>query len=497
MGSRFLETFAEGLEENTITVKRLVEDLTLAKRNLGRSFLYEIILEGDDVLEPVATANGYEWSYPTITGTIGVLNYTVGKVDTLTDLLMAFPERLTLAESIASGSRTVWQSSAPYTYGALPYPERLWIRIEDSTYYVRKTMHVDRDKSGLSAITIKGTDYDYIEFKEVVNVSDDGIYITANAFRTVTEVTVEGFNGTVTITAGPVDEPYELDPFRVMVLDDLEGPLKLELTSGAESYLTYKADRFKSGKQYRRPGIDVLENSEDLADLLLLDSAEQPYEAVDLAVSPANTYLYVLDSLGKVHVYDHGLPEFDAPAANDTVNSYVELVPVRAYAKYGNSEYVWTRFERMRFPISYVKIKRIAPDGTISYLQSDKTTWAGSEATISYPTQNKNSFDQWRDFRITTLYDQTGAWEYTVTAKTEVDTTVYVTVVQCGALTATVTLDTGVSSPTMLYFGDNGRLIVDTGVTAYQFDEHVDKYAIDERENHVWLSDNYDSVTVG
>ena len=496
MGSRLIETFAEGLEENSITTRRMTEDLTLGKRNLGRSFLHEIILDGEDIMEPEATANGYEWIYPTLTGTVDVTDYEIDKVDSLTDLLMAFPTRFSLANTLTSGSRTVWQSSSPYTYGDLPYPERLWILIEDSTSYVNKTNTRDREKSGLTALLLIGIDEDYNEFREVVNISDDGIYITMNAFREVTEIIPEGFNGTITVTAGPVDEPYELDPYRVLVMDDLEGPLKLVLTSGAASYITYKADRFKLGRQYRRPGIDVLENAEDLADLLLLDDTETQYIVTDLAVNPANTYLYVLDSAGTVHVYDHGLPEFVAPATNDTTTTYVELSAVRPYSKYGETEYLWTRFERMRFPISWIKIKRIAPDGTTEYLQPDKSTWNATVAQISYPIQGRNSFEQWKDFRFSTVYNQTGAWEYTVTAKTEVDTTVYATTVFCGALTATVSISTGLAGLTMIYFGDNGLLTVDDGTNAYQFSEHFDKYIIDERESHIWLSDTYDSVLV-
>jgi hypothetical protein len=496
MGSRFLETFAEGLEENSITNKRLSDELTLGKRSLGRSFLHEIILEAEDILEPAATANGYEWDYPTLTGTIGVTDYDVEKLDTLTDLLMAFPTRVSVASTVASGSRVIWQSSAPFTYGALPYPERLWVTVTDSSFFVNKTSKTDRDKSGYAAINIIGIDQDYNEFKEVLNLQDDGVFITASAFLEVTEIISEGFNGTVVITAGPVDLPYELDPYRVMVLDDLEGALKLVLTSGANSFLTYKADRFKLGRQYRRPGVDVMDNEEDLADLLLLDSDEEPYTALSMAISPNNTYLYVLDSTGRVHVYEHGLPEFAAPAANDTTTSYAELVAVRPYPKLGGTEYLWTRFERMRMPINFIQIKRVAPDATVTYLQPDKTTWANTLASISYPIQGKNSFEQWRDFRFSTVYDQTGPYEYSLTVKTDSDTTVYTTTVQCGALVANTSIATAIVSPTMLYFGENSLLTLDTGTTAYALNEHFDKYIIDERESHIWLSDNYDSVLV-
>ena len=92
-------------------------------------------------------------------------------------------------------------------------------------------------------------------------------------------------------------------------------------------------------------------------------------------------------------------------------------------------------------------------------------------------------------------YDQTGEWEYLCIVKTEKDETQFVTVVNCGVLVANSTIDTGVIG-TMLYFGENGLLTVDTGTEAHSFQEHVDCYIIDERTSHLYLSDEYDSVEV-
>lgn len=495
MGSRLLQTFAEGLEENSITAQRLVENLVLGKRSVGRGFLHEIILEGDDVLVPSETASGYEWEYPVVTGTVGADVFTVEKLDTLTDMLCSFPTRFSTEKSSSHGSRVIWESSAPYTYSALDYVDRLWVKVEGSTSFVNKSLKRDREKSGIAAITILGVDKSHNTFSEVITIVDDGVYVTSFAFMQVTEILYEGFNGTVTVTLGPDDLPFELDPYRVLVFDDMEGPLKLELESGALSYVTYVADRFKTGKQYRRPGIETLNNEEAQISLLLQDSDGVEYEALSIAVSPNNTYLYSLDTLGRVHVHDHTMPEFIAPAANDTVASYMDIVPLAPYARFGRTEYLWTRFSRMRYPIAWIQIKRTSPLGTVSYLQSDKT-WGVSVTNINYPLQAKAALNQWKDFRFSTEYDETGTWEYELTTKSTVDTTVFVVSVCCASLVANVTIDTEMVGLSSLYFDDNGYLVVDTGTVAYFLNEHVDKYIIDEELSHIWLSDEYDSIEV-
>lgn len=503
-GSRLLDTFAEGLEEESITVQKLVESFYLTTRSLGKSLLHEVILEGEDIPERVATANGFTWSYPTIVGTLGVDTFAVTKVDTLTDLLTSPSTRVELIESVTSGDRTVWESTAPTTISQPPYPERLWIVVSGSTNYTNKTSHTDRDKSGFSTITIKGLDGEYQKVIDHVDIPDDGIYMSNFAFREVQRIYTEGFNGNCVVTGGPQDLEFEKDPFRVLVFDDMEGPLKLYLYQGASntSFVTYKADRFKLGKQYRRPGIEVIEDTEELATFILCDEDNDPVEIVSIAVSPNNTFLYGISPDGLLYIYDHTLPEFVTPSVDETVQTYVEIHPVRPYAQYPDNlgspvpEPLWTRFARLRYPINWIEIKRIAPDATIEYLQPDRITWNTTPARISYPTAGKMKLSDWKDFKFETLYDQLGAWEYICTTKTEIDTTVSTTTVICGSLQAVTAIDTGVSSPELIYFSDSGGLIIDNGTTAYAFNEHADVYIIEEETGHVWLSDGYDSVEV-
>lgn len=491
-GSRFFDTFAEGLENNSITNKRLLEDLTLTKRNIGRSFLYEVILDTEDQIR----IEGSSWIYPEVIGTINSVEYNISKANTITDLIMATPTRLSLVGTLTSTNRLVWDSDNPFVYFAFDYPERLWIKINNSTHYVNKTRSKDIDYSGLSSIIIYGIDYDYHEFQEKIQIDDDGLFITNNVFREVSLIEREGFNGHIEITAGHTNQEYEVDPYRILIMDDLEGPLKYFLTSGETSYLSYKTDRFKLGRQYRKPGIEVLENTEEFVTLALEDVDGEDYTAVSLAINPYNTFLYILDDVGRIHIYDPELPVFSALAVEDTVSSYVEINAVHSYAKYLNTEYLWTRFARIRYPIVWIEIKRIDPDNIITYLQSDKNSWSSSPAQISCSITGKNKVENWKDFRFETLYNKKGLWTYVVTTKTNVDLTVFTTAVQCATLRASATLNTSLSGGELIYFGDDGLITVDFEEVAYQFEEHVDTYLIDERAGKIWLSDNYDDVRI-
>lgn len=493
VGSRLFDTFAEGLEENAITVHRLFEDISLTKRNIGRSFLHEVILQDNDILEPVSDSNGYSWEYPSLTGTLDSVDYSVDRADSLTTLLMSYPTRLENVKSLTSGSRTVWSSEDPYTYNIAPYPERLWIVISGSTFYVDKTPHRDLDKSGYAAIRITGIDCNYQQFTEVLNVFDDGVYITSFVFKEITAITREGFDGQVVITAGATGLPFENDPYRTLVLDDLEGRLELKLLSDDVSFVTYQTNRFKLGRQYRQKGVETIDNVEDLGSFVLRNSASETYHAVSLAVSPANTYLYVLDDNGIVHIYDHGLPEFLPGTKADTISNYVEIETINPYAKYQETEYLWTRFARLKYPLASLEIKRVSPDASVDYLQADRT-WNATPYKFTASTSVKPKFSDWVDFRFSTEYNLVGAYEYIATAKTAVDETVFSTQVYCGALTAVASLSA--IAGTDLFFADNGNLVIDTGTEAFFFQEHWDKYIIDEDTSHIWMSDQYDSLSV-
>ena len=255
----------------------------------------------------------------------------------------------------------------------------------------------------------------------------------------------------------------------------------------------------KLGEEYRRPSIETPDNTEILAEVVLLDSSDNPYVAVDLAINHETSKLYVLDAQGRLHVYDHELSSFEYSEAADveTARTYLELIPLRHRARYGNTEYLYTDFARNRHDITKIQIKRIAPDGVTSYLQADKSTWGLGSAWILAPNTNASSPEfSWQDFRFATEYDQLGQWHFSCITKTPNTSTTSTTAVLVGSMSAERTLATEVGSPTGLAFSQDGYVAVCSSTDVYWFQEVADVWLADVRLGQVLLRAQYDQVEV-
>lgn len=504
-GARFLDSFAQMGGEMSITNMKIMQDIHLLKHYLGVGYLYSFYLdEGDEFYKNGTGPGTYKWVYPTVSGTIGTTDYSLTRYEDLVSMLNAAPDRISPAETQAYSSLVVWDSTSPYTVVSPTRPERLYIEISNSTFYSRVSSRQDREYSGQHTIQVAGTDENDIDIREYIDVLDDGVFVTRNIFKTVEEVLVEGFDGTVVIKWFADAYSYELDPYRAAVFDDFEGQLRLSLTtqvvdSTTYSYVVYSSPRLKLGEEYRRPEIEATSNVENLAEVVLLDSSGNPYTAVDLAINHHTSKLYVLDDQGSVHVYDHELSPFSVFSSSDiqTSTTHMELVPLRHRAKYGDTEYVYTGFTRLRHNVTSVQIKRQSPDGTVEYLQSDKTTWAAGQYAIPAPNPNAVFPEgSWSDIRFSTEYDQLGQWEYALTLTTPSDTTVYVTAVMVDSLTAESSIATGVSSPVGLGFSKEGYIAVADASEVHYFQEVVDGWIADTQTQRVLMRADYDQIEV-
>ena len=505
LAHRLFETFAEMTEEQTITAVKISQDRHLLKSYLGTGRCYTVALDDGDLYPQAETSNSVlKYTYPTVVGTLDGVDYTLTRVEELTSFLNSPPDRL-----VAKGSRNfstyeVWTSTSPYSYVDPPWPERLALEVKDSTFYSRRSRTEDREYSGKHVIQIAGLDENNIKIREYVQVLDDGVFYTRNFFKTVTEIAAEGFNGTIVARWFPYQHSWEVDPYRQAVFDDFEGQLMLSLSTQVVdgitySYVEYSSARLKLGEKYRRTGNEAPDNTEILAEVVLLNSSGNPYTAVDLAINHETSKLYVLDAQGSLHVYDHELSSFEDSdyADTETARTYMELIPLRHRAKYGDAEYLYTDFARNRFGIIKIEIKRTSPDGTVEYLQSDKSTWNSSQAYIvAFRPDAKTPEQTWQDFRFSTQYDQLGQWEYTCTTISSKDTTVYTTAVLVSKMVAERSLDTDVSSCEGLAFSREGYVAVSDGFEVHYFEEASDTWLADVRLGQVLMHNKYDSIEI-
>lgn len=490
-GSRFLSTFAEGLEQNSITNQRLIQDFFLHKRNLGRSFLHEIQLVDEDILVAQETSNGYEWIYPVIQGSIEANTFTLERSVDIADMLMSYPTRLNLLETVELAEILIWSNEVPETINTITIPHRLWIEVSGSTFFKRRKGILNPNYGTRIAVLITGKDEFGIEIKESIEIEKETTYITKYCYKELNEVNYEGFDGLITISLGPLSTVKEQDPFRVIVFDDMESMLSVELQTGVSSYFVLKGERYKKAEQYKKVGINEIDNEEILCSLLLKDVDEIDVEIISFAINPDNTFVYGLDNFGYIHVFELELPEFTPYTREEDETNYVDIEPLSSYPEYESTEPCWIRFSRLRSPVSYITIKRIDPLENATYLQADKVTWSGSEVQLTF----SNSSDP-QNLRFETEYDLIGEWEYIVNVQTQVDRKVSVIKVHVGTLIAKVSIDTEIVNAETIYFEESKLVIRDNLNQISMFQECLDKYLIDENNSIIWTSDEYDEVEV-
>ena len=504
LGQRFFEPFAEYMTHAHQTIQLVDDELHLLKWRLGKGELGVVDLEAADYITVTSGLSGGKvYTYPTtVTGSQEGDDYELTRYETLEDMLGATPTRLELADvKDTATSDVVWSTEDPTTFDIIPRPDRLSIEVSDSTVYNRNTLTSDRLFSGKHAIYLEGTDQNDVVITEVISVLDDGVFRTRNIWKTLTDVTYEGFDGDINIYWHTGALSFQVDPYNVAVFGDFESPLLLSLDQrGDNCFLQYKGVRLKRGDEYRREGtdIDALGNTELLSEAFLTFDVTSEFEGLSLAVNPEDTLLYVLDTDGFVYVYNHGPTPFGPPQADRTISTdtSIRIQPVVYYPAVSQTIMFWTRHERLRSLISSVQIIRRRPDGVETYLQADKTWGVG---VYSFTGNNDAQIpeESWTDFSFTCEdLSTTGQWEFWCIAVTGDGTQTSYTAVMVDTIDALVTLDPGIGSATSIAFTHDGLLAVNSaGGTAY-FSVQRDAYIADPNRQRLLTYDAYDSVEV-
>lgn len=500
-GSRFFSIFTEALEYLDAELVQVKDEFKLLKRGLGPSFFYQIDLDVDDEMTFTYGQDGSRTPvYPTtVTGDAVELI----RVDTVEELLRSPCTAYEIDSTIATATTYVWDSSRESTdTDVIDAPERLLVKVTGSTEYLVKRTTRNRFVSNRAVVVIKGLDINRNPITEHLQIPDDGTWYTQNAFSVVEEVLVEGFNGTVTVSAihwANLKEPLR-DPFRTLTTIDIEGPMCLELVvteGGGNSSLVYKVPVYRGGSEYRE-GEEIVEQYETVATQQLLDDDGDPLLAVDFCIDPDTTYLVVTDSLGNLHYFDHHLGDFSPPDTEPDQVVSMSIVSFNPYPGLNTTEQLTTWFRQVTMPVLGATIKRVLPDSTTEYLQAN-LTW-GAPAYEFLGVEGVAANESWQDFRFDVTYSQIGQWDFYITVRHNGITQTNQTSVLVDSLRATTTIPFGGGpgdEPVAVWFAHNGLLACIRGSDVIEYRElRRGVYFADANNQRLYLSDNYTSVEV-
>lgn len=512
-GARLFSVFGDYYDFAYAEIKRTSDDRKLIKEPLGIGEVYNLFLTEQDYITSVLSSSGKPlWNYPTVEGTTDSIAYPLTRVDSIDALCWTLPNRIEVQTRLGINNFIVYSDDRAGTIvnNVIDVPSYIDIKIGTSNNFYKRTAYKNVQRSGKHQLTINAYDINYTQIKEVINVRDDGVYRTSNVISEIINIIPEGFDGPIECTIGAATD-YINDTYRTCVTEDGEGPLKISLSTdvnslGTTARIFYYTDILLTGEEYRDGQIQISNNVRDKWEQYLLTSTGSVYTPIDIAIHPNNTRLYALDSLGRIHIYNHGPSPFIVPTHNEslTQNTYLEIMPVKHWARVDETLTLFTRWSRRRFPIIGISIFRITPGGVTEYLQANKTWGAPVYEFLGNQTFNGFVENSWNDFSFTNQFDEFGAWEFYCRVRTKYDTTLSYTGVLVDSLEAERTLVTGVTNPTSIWFGADNTLYISStnnGIdaepnSAYPIKEYSDVYLADPDNQILYFKELYDSVEV-
>jgi hypothetical protein len=515
--ARLFSAWGEYFDYAHADLKRIAEDYKILKRGLGVGHSYHIVLEEENYMTSSTAINGQlTWSYPTVEGVIGITNIPLTAVSNIDDMFWSTPSRIVTGNVYGVDDFLIYSDDRQgnVVNNDIAYPAHLQVLVGDSTNFYRKTAVRNLRASGRHFITITGYDLNHIEVKEVLEIKDDGLFVTRNIFEEIIEVNPEGFDGPIEMYIGaPLFSTGDfIDPFRVCALDHYEGQLYLLPESeliDVDTYtrLTYFTKEIVEGTDYKDGSPEVV--NEDLVawEQYLVDSGGTNYTFVDIAIDPNSTKLVVLDDAGFIHLYDYQPTPFGPPQDTSVLTdvSFIDILPVKPYVRFDEELTFYTRYTRIREEIVGVTIYRIAPGNVQEYLQADKS-WAGS--VYEFPGTllglGSNADVTWIDFKFTSIHDDWGQWDYYCQTRTSTATTVNCVSTMVDKLVSVADFDTGVTGPLAVWFGPDDSVVVSSSAngiggeanTFHTFQLCSDVFYPDPTNQILYFRESYDSIEV-
>lgn len=508
VGQRLLSCFADIYDSLGAERVLLSESFKLFSERKGTSSLYWVNLEEEDFF----VQSGYlGYTYPTVTGTLSDgTSITLTRSEDSSDFFAGVPTRISSfkTETIVP---LIWQSSSPSTYNKPKSPCRIGVTVSGSTHF--KTTNKDKGFGGYHIVIIKGYDENHNFITDGIRIEDDGTYKTEQIYSEVTSIDTDGFNGTVTVFVEEFYPIYLYDKFHPAVSQEFDGPLFVRaFTESTNNHvgLELYTKKMRSGEEYRRDKhanvFDPIDLEEIIDQQMMLDPSGAIYSVTDYTISPIDGRLWTLSSTGDVYIHDNTIAPFGVPTANQSSRVAVEIVPDTHRIALNETVNLWTWYRHLYGPVKKLFVKRIDPAGTVTYLQSDKTTWSSSVHYFQGDLENsKTPEESWNDIRFKTTATAIGEWHFYCEAhllapgKDRVFTSH--TGFMCGHNKALKKYTLGLSGAQKIFFSKEGYLSIASNVVANSgtctyYKLANDKYFADVINNRILLKEDYAEVEV-
>lgn len=506
-GQRFFSCFADTFDDLQAEKYAMSKMFKLVAERLELANIYWVDLEEEDFFQQ----DGYNsYTFPAVTGYLAdgrVVN--VVRVEDTSDIFVSAPSRVDLSHS-QQIKPIVWQSSSPLSYEEIVIPCRLGVSVYNSTHY--KNMGKDRGFPGFHIVQITGLDENRKKIIETVYIRDDGSYRTMHIFSEVEKITYDGFDGDVIVF---VEEMYSLfvpDMFHTGVSKEREGLTHVRgfEEPGGNVGLEFYLKKFADGRDYRLEKLPDTFEQEDIEEnidyQMMRDSDGVLYSVVDYTVSPEDGKIWCLSSDGRVHVHRNSPLEFQKLEEDEGTDTTIELIPEIHRVPFNEELYIWTFFRAMNGLVKEFGIRRLKPDGTIEYLQSDKT-WDPAEHKFPGRYEQASLPEDSHDtLRFSSEIDALGEWHFYCDATVFANASVALTEtsrigVMCGYNDALATYETGLTNVAKIYFSKENWLTVvtdlsSTAATENYFTLHRDVYMADTFNNRILVREDYEELEV-
>lgn len=503
---KLMSSLNESLSMQTVDAVKTSKMFKIMAEEATHGEMTEIFLLEEDKIRTTLTGTRKGYVYPVVKGTSLGTEITLQRAQNISEFLYSLAHRIEAKDSISVLNWLVWSSSSAADPLDIETPERLLVEVKDSTIYYRKdTVREEDRKAGYNSfVFVSGRDQDYNEINETISVRSDGCYVTRNIFKTVEEVTYDGFDGQVDVyltsgREGLLDETFVNYQYSSGNTKMDSGPLRFYLLE--ESYGTVIAPVINKSREDRnrlRPENQIQEEElEALCSHLLLDEAGTPVSVVSIAVSPLDANIYALTDTGKLFVYKPEYTAFVERGDQPSEDTYLDILPEVHRVEFSEEIDLWTWFRVPTFRIADVTIKRVDPAGVEEYLQSDLTwgatayKFAGKDATGKYPEES------WDDFSFGVVFDQVGQWDFYCTAnipslRGKIFTSKTSVMVESMSPIAEYDLEVGEE----IFFDKENLLCIKQGNTYKRFGMYRDLYVADPVSQRVLLKEQYDEIEI-